>query len=111
MPTSSDDPSKTPTASDEKNEPTTVELRFYAPFKDAVGEKSVVYELPEGGTLGDALARAVESYPDLDGKLVNDDGEIADGVRALHNGHARAEADTRLADGDEVSFTTPIHGG
>lgn len=102
-----------PGSSDDSEETTTVELRFYAPFKDAVGEKSVVFELPRDATLADALTRAVEEYPDLDGKLVDGDGdgEIADGVRGLHNGHARAEADTRLEDGDEVSFTTPIHGG
>jgi molybdopterin synthase sulfur carrier subunit len=111
MPSSSDDHSETPTPSNGTEDATTVELRFYAPFKDAVGEKSVVFELPDDATLGDALARAVEEYPDLDGKLVAEDGEIASGVRALHNGHARAEADTGLEDGDEVSFTTPIHGG
>lgn len=111
MAPSSDDPSKTPSPSGEAGEMVTVELRFYAPFKDAVGRKSVVLGLPDGATLGDALARAVEEYPDLEGKLVSESGGIRDGVRALHNGHARAEADTRLEDGDEVSFTTPIHGG
>ncbi|PSQ45387.1 molybdopterin synthase sulfur carrier subunit [Halobacteriales archaeon SW_6_65_15] len=95
----------------DSEEATTVELRFYAPFKDAVDQKSVAFELPDDATLSDALARAVEEYPDLDGKLVAEDGELSSGVRALHNGHARAEADTRLEDGDEVSFTTPIHGG
>jgi molybdopterin synthase sulfur carrier subunit len=98
-------------STDHSADATTVELRFYAPFKEAVGQKSVVLDLPGDATLGDALARAVEEYPDLDGKLVDGDGNIATGVRALHNGHARAEADTRLEDGDEVSFTTPIHGG
>ena len=111
MPSSSDDPAETPAASDDSEDTLTVELRFYAPFKDAVGQKSVVIRLPEEATLGDALARAVEEYPDLDGKLVDGEGKLSSGVRALHNGHARAEADTRLEDGDEVSFTTPIHGG
>lgn len=98
-------------ANDRVAEEIRVELRFYAPFKEAVGEKSVLLELPRGATMADAIARTVEEYPALDGKLRDDAGEIPDSVRALHNGHAQAEANTRLEDGDEVSFTTPIHGG
>jgi molybdopterin synthase sulfur carrier subunit len=99
------------TSSDDSEELISVEFRFYAPFKDAVGEKSVVLELPRGVTVGDALTEVVEENPDLDGKLLDDAGQIPDGVRALHNGRAKAEGDTRLEDGDEISFTTPIHGG
>ena len=98
-------------SSTSNSEKITVELRFYAPFKDAVGEKSVVLELPHGATLSDALAQIVDENPDLDGKLLNDAGRIPDGVRALRNARAAAEGDTRLEDGDEISFTTPIHGG
>ena len=99
------------TSSDDSDELISVELRFYAPFKDEVGEKSLVLELPRGATLSDALAEVVDENPDLDGKLLNDAGKIPDGVRALRNGRAAAEGDTRLEDGDEISFTTPIHGG
>ena len=93
------------------DETMTVELNFYAPFREAVGEKTVVRELPRGATLADALARIAEDRPALDGEILNEDGEIRRGVRALKNGGEKAEADTRLEDGDTVSFTTPIHGG
>ncbi|USZ68412.1 MoaD/ThiS family protein [Halorussus salilacus] len=93
------------------DETVTVELRFYAPFRDAVGEKTVALDLPAGATLGDALARVAERHPEVEGKLLDDEGEVRRGVRALRNGNERAEADDRLDDGDEVSFTTPIHGG
>ena len=100
-----------PASSADSDRTVTVELRFYAPFKDAVDEKSVVQELPEGATVGDAFARAVETYPGLGETLLDESGELRDGVRALHNGHAAADEDTRLEDGDEISLTTPIHGG
>lgn len=93
------------------DETVTVELRFYAPFKDAVGEKTVALDLPAGATLGDAVARVADEYPALDGEILDENRELRQGVRALRNGSDRAEADTRLRDGDEVSFTTPIHGG
>jgi len=95
----------------ESGERVTVELTFYAPFRDATDRKTVEQTHPRGASVGDALARAVETYPDLDGKLLDDAGRIPDGVRILRNGRARAEADARLEDGDELSFTTPIHGG
>lgn len=100
----------TPPTSD-SDETISVELRFYAPFREHVDEKSVVFELPRGATVGDALARAAEDYPNLDGEVLDDSGEMRDGVRALRNGRAAAEEDTRLEDGDDISLTTPIHGG
>jgi molybdopterin synthase sulfur carrier subunit len=91
--------------------PVSVELRFYATFREAVGEKAVTREVPDGATLGDALADAVEEYPDLDRQILTENGDLRDGVRALRNGREAVEADSRLDDGDEVSFMTPIHGG
>lgn len=100
-----------PVASDDSAETMTVELRFYAPFREAVGRKSVTTELPAGATLEEALANVTEEYPELDGEVLDEDGKIGKGVRALRNGRNQAEADTHLEDGDEVSFMTPIHGG
>lgn len=98
-------------ATSDSDETMTVELTFYAPFREAVDEKTVVRELPRESTLGDALGRVAEDYPALDGEILNENGAIRRGVRALKNGGEKADADTRLEDGDAVSFTTPIHGG
>ena len=98
-------------APSDSDETMTVELNFYAPFREAVGEKTVTLDLPPRSTLGDALGRVAEDYPALDGEILNEDGAIRQGVRALKNGGEKAAADTRLEDGDAVSFTTPIHGG
>lgn len=100
-----------PESSDDSAESMTVELRFYASFREAVGQKSVTYSLSGQVTVSDALARAIEEFPDLDGEILDESGQISDGVRALRNGRERADADTRLEDGDDVTFTMPIHGG
>jgi MoaD family protein len=89
----------------------TVEFAFYVQFRDAVGQKRLVREVPEGTTFGEVLGRLADRYPELEGELVTEAGELADGVRALRNGRERAGGDTRLEDGDEVSLMTPIHGG
>jgi len=96
---------------EDATEPIAVELVFYAPFRESVDEKSLGVALPSGATLGDALARVADDRPALDGEILDESGEIRTGVRALLNGGERAAADTELADGDSVSFTTPIHGG
>jgi len=98
-------------ATGDPGETVSIELTFYAPFREIVGEKSVGMDLARGATVGDALARVADERPDLDGEIVDESGEVRTGVRALLNGGERAAADTELADGDSVSFTTPIHGG
>ncbi|WP_276301087.1 ubiquitin-like small modifier protein 1 [Halorussus lipolyticus] len=92
-------------------DPISVELTFYATFREEVGQKSLTRELPAEATLADAIADVAEDHPSLESKLLADDGEIATSVRALKNGRERAEAETVLEDGDDVSFVNPIHGG
>ena len=93
------------------DDPISVELKFYATFREEVGQKSLTRDLPAESTLADAIGDVAEEYPDLDGKLLTEDGKIRDSVRALKNGRESAEADTVLEDGDDVSFVNPIHGG
>jgi molybdopterin synthase sulfur carrier subunit len=94
-----------------QSEEISVELKFYATFREAVGQKSLTRDLPAESTLAEAIAAVVEAHPSLEDRLLTEDGEIRDSVRALKNGRERAEADTILEDGDDVSFVNPIHGG
>ncbi|WP_210424166.1 ubiquitin-like small modifier protein 1 [Halorussus ruber] len=98
-------------ARNNSDDPISVELKFYATFREEVGQKSLTRELPAQSTLAEAIADVAEEYPSLEGRLLGDDGEIRDSVRALKNGRESAEADTVLEDGDDVSFVNPIHGG
>jgi molybdopterin synthase sulfur carrier subunit len=92
------------------SDPITVELALYATYREAVGEKSLTRDLPADATLGDLLADLTEEYPALDGRLTDEEGLRAQ-VAVLRNGSERADLDTRLADGDELSVTSPVHGG
>lgn len=49
-----------------------IECIFFGPFRDAVGEKTVHVE-SASDTVGDVLRELEETYPDLDGELVDDD--------------------------------------
>lgn len=99
------------TASSDLEDAISVELKFYATFREEVGQKSLTRELPAKSTLAEAIADLAEDHPSLESKLLTDDGEIATSVRALKNGRERVDADTTLEDGDDVSFVNPIHGG
>ena len=90
-----------------------VELRFFAMFRDAVGEKTLRREYDEGATVGDVL-RAVEAeFPALAGRFVAD-GELSPTITVMRNGtnvtHFEG-IETALADGDALSITPPVTGG
>lgn len=89
-----------------------VELRFFANYREAVGQKTVEGEYPDDYDVGDLL-RAIEDEYDLDGELI-EDGQVRAQVNILLNGrnvlHEEGLA-THLDDGDTVSVFPPVAGG
>lgn len=85
---------------------------FFGPLRDAVGAKEVVVE-PDPGTIGGLLAHLEGTYPDLAGRLREDDGLAGDVVVTLNGRHVQHEdgLDTTLSAGDVVRVTTAIYGG
>lgn len=87
------------------------ELRFFATFREAVGEKTIEREYPDDATVGDVLASLVEEYPDLE---VFEDGELRPHLSVLVNGRDVTHLDgleTDLEDGDTLSVFPPVAGG
>lgn len=91
-----------------------VELRFFATVREAVGTRSTSYDFDPETTVRDVLAALETEYPELDGRLLDGDGEIARSVTVLRNGtnvtHAGG-AMAELSDGDSLSITPPVTGG
>jgi molybdopterin synthase sulfur carrier subunit len=91
-----------------------IELRFFANFREAVGSKTVEREYDAGETVGDVL-RAIESeWPDLEGDILADDGEIKPQLSVLKNGREVLHlegTETPLEDGDTLSVFPPVAGG
>ncbi len=89
-----------------------IECRFFATFRAAVGEKSVVLDVSEGITVGELLATLQSEYEALDGALVDD--EIPPQVSVMQNGRDVTHLDgteTMLEDGDRLSVFPPVAGG
>lgn len=80
----------------------TVNLRYFAAMREALGRSSERVGVPSGTTAGDMLARLVTEQPKLE--------RMRSIVLVMVN-QAYAPADTILRDGDEVAFIPPVSGG
>lgn len=88
-----------------------IELRFFATFREAVGEKSFTESFDDGASVGDVLRMLDEEYPDLE---LFEDGGLRDYLSVMRNGRDIAHLDgleTPLADGDRLSVFPPVAGG
>jgi len=88
-----------------------LELRFFATFREAVGQKTLHREYDDGATAGDVLREIQADFPDME---LFDDGELRDYVTAMKNGQPIEHIDgleTALADGDTLSVFPPVAGG
>ncbi|WP_440769967.1 ubiquitin-like small modifier protein 1 [Natronorubrum sp. DTA28] len=94
-----------------------IELRFFATFREAVGQKERVEPFDDGASVGDVLASLESSYDGLEGQLLEDgdDGvEIRPQLSVLKNGRDvthMAGVETELEDGDRLSVFPPVAGG
>jgi molybdopterin synthase sulfur carrier subunit len=89
-----------------------VELRFFATFRSAVGQKSVERDY-EVTTVGEVLSAVEDEWPELAGDVL-DDGSIRPGLSVLKNGREVAHmegTDTPVDDGDTISVFPPVAGG
>ncbi|MEY7850551.1 ubiquitin-like small modifier protein 1 [Natrarchaeobius sp. A-rgal3] len=90
-----------------------IDLRFFATFRDAVGEKERTQTFDEDATVGDVLATLETEYDGLEGQLLAD-GTIRDQLSVLKNGRDVVhmnDAGTALEDGDVLSVFPPVAGG
>lgn len=90
-----------------------LELRFFASFREAVGQKVLEREYEtDAVAVIDVLEELVSDYPDLE--IFVGPAELRDFVSVMKNGRDITHLeglDTRLEDGDKLSVFPPIAGG
>lgn len=90
-----------------------IELRMFATFREAVGQKTIHREYPEGATVKEVLEGLQAEFEDLEGRFF-ENGDIRPQVNVLKNGrevlHLEGLA-TTLEDGDTISIFPPVAGG
>jgi molybdopterin synthase sulfur carrier subunit len=90
-----------------------VQLRFFATFRQAVGQKVVEREYAEGTTIGEVLRDLESEYAELAGQLI-EDGDLRPHINVLKSGREALHLDgmdTVLEDGDTLSVFPPVAGG
>lgn len=89
-----------------------LELKFFASFREAVGQKTIRREFEDGATVGEVLAALEEEYPELD--FFDAEGQIRGFVRVLRDGrdieHMEGR-ETTMEDGETLSCFPPVAGG
>ena len=94
-----------------------IDLRFFATFRDAVGEKERTHAFDDDATVGDVLAALESEYEGLDGQLLEDGADgpaVRPQLNVLKNGRNvvhMAGPETELEDGDTISVFPPVAGG
>ncbi|WP_458188094.1 ubiquitin-like small modifier protein 1 [Haladaptatus sp. NG-WS-4] len=85
-------------------------LRFFANFREAVGQKTLEREYPDDTTVGEVLESLTEEY----GLDLFEDGEMRPQISIMRNGKDVVHIDgreTSLSDGDRLSIFPPVAGG
>ncbi|NLV13569.1 ubiquitin-like small modifier protein 1 [Haloarcula argentinensis] len=88
-----------------------IELRFFANFREAVGQKTVHREYENDLQAGDVLRQLSEEFTEMD---LFEDGDLREYLTILRNGTDITHLDgleTALEDGDELSVFPPVAGG
>ena len=91
-----------------------LELRFFATFREAVGQKTLEREFEDGATVGDVLLTLESAYDGLEGKLIDDEGNLQPNLNILKNGREVLHmegTETVMEDGDTLSVFPPVAGG
>ena len=79
-----------------------IETQFFSRLRDVAGGSLLTFELPEGATLGDLLARLYTLHPEM---------RAWDKTLLLAVGLEFAERTQVLHEGDSVSVMPPVQGG
>ena len=75
-----------------------IRVRFFASFRDQVGDSEIWMDLDEGASLHALASSVSEMYPGLENGLAAVNGRYLD-------------PGTALAEDDEVAFFPPVSGG
>ncbi|MFB6108515.1 MAG: ubiquitin-like small modifier protein 1 [Haloplanus sp.] len=90
-----------------------VELRFFANFREAVGQKTLEHEFEDGATVGEILRSLESEYEGLAGNLL-ENGDLKPQINVLKNGREVLHIEgleTTLDEGDTLSVFPPVAGG
>lgn len=89
-----------------------VKIRFYAMFKEIVGEKEIIQDIDPEATLGDLLNMLAKKYGgDFEETVDEKTGQVDVNTLVMLNGQSVRDTNIRLKNNDLVVVTVPVGGG
>ena len=90
-----------------------MQWKLFADLAETAGTREV--ELDSGAeTVGETLDALLSEHPDLEERVLTDDGDLRRDINVLRNGesvHAAEGLDTPVEEGDELALFPPVSGG
>ncbi|MDL5362697.1 ubiquitin-like small modifier protein 1 [Halalkalicoccus sp. NIPERK01] len=92
-----------------------MEWKLFADLAELAGGKRIAVDAGPGDTVGEALEALLESHPELEERVLDDEGELEDHINLLRNGSnvftQESGLETELEAGDELALFPPVSGG
>ncbi len=91
-----------------------MQWKLFADLAELAEGKEVPVDAEPGDSVGDALDDLLAPRPDLEARVLDDDGRLRDHINVLRNGtdvFAEDGLDTSLEPGDELALFPPVSGG
>jgi molybdopterin synthase sulfur carrier subunit len=92
-----------------------MEWKLFADLAEIAGDKRVSVDVEPGSTVGDALDALLAANPELEDRVVTEDGQLHEHITLLRNGTNVLVEDDGLAasttDDDELALFPPVSGG
>lgn len=87
-----------------------VHVEYVAQVRTAAGVSSESLSVPDNGTVQSLAAVACEQHQGLEKVLCTEGGKLHPSI-LVFRGEEPCDADSTLADGDTITFLSPISGG
>ncbi|SEW21677.1 ubiquitin-like small modifier protein 1 [Natrinema salifodinae] len=91
------------------------EWKLFADLAERAGDKHWTVDPGAGDTVGDAFDALLAEAPELEERVLDDDGELRSQINVLRNGtNVLVEEEglaTELEEGDELALFPPVSGG
>lgn len=92
-----------------------MEWKLFADLAEHAGDKHVNVDAEAGDTVGDALDALLADHPELESRVLTEDGTVQDHINVLRNGKDVTTDDdgleTTLDANDELALFPPVSGG
>jgi molybdopterin synthase sulfur carrier subunit len=92
-----------------------MEWKLFADLADSTERRHVTVDVEPGATVSDALEALLEQHPDLEERVLTEEGELQPHVSVLQNGTNLTTdtggLETTTNEGDELALLPPVSGG